>query len=120
MIATIKRGGLRRTPQRCRVKKWPTEFYAGEPLERNVQIESIGALAFLIGHDFFGRPFSTFPDHALVTNGRLELLLFCGVALHVNIFAVPRLTSHLASVAPRLTSRVATSAPRLTPVHTGR
>jgi hypothetical protein len=56
----------------------------------------------------------------LVADGLLELLLFCGVTLHVKIIAAPRLTSHLASVSPRLTSFVATSAPRLTPVHAGR
>src|SRR5690242_11509508 len=63
-----------------------------------------------------------------------ELLLFRGgVALHVHSFvlAVPRLTSHLASiaprlaplvtsVAPRLASLMATSAPRLTPALAGR
>src|SRR6516165_304601 len=66
------------------------------------------------------RPTEFCVDGPLVANGWLELLLFSGVALHVKIIAVPRLTSHLASVAPRLPSLVAAGAPRLTPVHTGR
>jgi hypothetical protein len=30
-----------------------------------LQVESIGCLSFLIWHDLFGKPVSTFPDHAL-------------------------------------------------------
>jgi hypothetical protein len=31
----------------------------------SVQLEAIGALAFFVEHDLFGKPVSTFPDHAL-------------------------------------------------------
>jgi hypothetical protein len=66
-----------------------------------------------------GPPSFASMGHSLLMYGP-NLLLFCGVALHVKIIAAPRFTTHLASVAPRLTSLVATGAPRLTPVHTGR
>src|SRR5262249_43255407 len=68
----------------------------------------------------------------LVADGGLELLLFCGVALHVKIIAfsprlmtfhasgVPCLTMFCASVAPRLMKLLLTGLLFLTLLHTGR
>jgi len=50
-----------------------------------------------------------------IANGWLDLLLFCGIALHVKIIAFsPRLTTFHASGVPCLTMFCASVAPRLT------
>jgi len=69
--------------------------------------------------------------HSLLMEG-LDLLLFCGIALHVKIIAfsprlatfhasgVPCLTMFCASVAPRLMTLLLTGLLFLTLLHTGR
>src|SRR5215469_5226093 len=66
-----------------------------------------------------------------IANGWLDLLLFCGIALHVKIIAfsprlttfhasgVPCLTMFCASVAPRLMTLLLTGLLFLTLLHTG-
>jgi hypothetical protein len=76
-------------------------------------------------------PPSSAPGGPFVADVWLELLLFCGFALHVKVISAPGLTTLHAAGAPcltplvatrtsRFTPLVATCAPLLTPFHTGR